>query len=386
MDVYYWRGYDICRMDWAEKSSAASRREDKAKSLLDKWILSCSEKTDFPIHEPALVPAKVHLTTACWSTFRKYALSKGVQVGRRVATKEERIAAKDYRKGKLYVVWARLQVHPSQAVEFHEKKQAKAKETTERRKQKKREREEQKAHERFLKRIRLDADEDAGAMAETALEIAMAHRLQEDLADDPFSLYCMKQTCKLFHKVANKIAANKMESLTVSFGGARLTPRRDRDNEIVFKSDRILEWRGKGDCGQEIPFTLSGYTQEILSTLLPGLTLKHFSFESDVKIVLPSVRHQPESCCLDGKGYAIEYKVTLFVGENEVSEYKLELKQVKIDFSYLVGKYAWRHAPYLTYKYERIQEGRGKTGRGSRALTNHEKEYMNLLMFAKTFA
>ena len=137
----------------------------------------------------------------------------------------------------------------------------------------------------------------------------------------------------------------------------------------------MFGWRGKGDCGQETPFTLRGIT----TSSYKGI----FSFRG--KITLPLVRDQPESCCLDGKGYAIEYKV-LLLRQFGVPEYKLEIQQVKIDFSYLVGKHAWELEPDVTEKYKSNQKGRGRTRRGSRALTNHEKEYMNLLMFAKTFA
>ena len=94
-------------------------REARAKQLLDNWIAECSKLDDdaFPVTNSELVVPKVHLTQPCYYDFRKYALQKGVKVGRRQATDEERKASGDKRKGKLYMIWAKLEVPPSRAVE-----------------------------------------------------------------------------------------------------------------------------------------------------------------------------------------------------------------------------------------------------------------------------
>ena len=109
----------IDRSGFAEKSQAAMDREARAKQLLDNWIAECSKLDDdaFPVTNSELVVPKVHLTQPCYYDFRKYALQKGVKVGRRQATDEERKASGDKRKGKLYMIWAKLEVPPSRAVE-----------------------------------------------------------------------------------------------------------------------------------------------------------------------------------------------------------------------------------------------------------------------------
>jgi hypothetical protein len=146
-DDFAFCGYgDNGRVDrgcWAEKSVAASKREDQARQRLDEWISSCQNEQTFPIENPELVPAGIHLTNPCWLSFRKYAIAKGLQVGRREATPEERAASGDKRRGKLYVIWAKLPVHPSQAVEFSESKQQQAKEGSAKRKQQEQKRKEE---------------------------------------------------------------------------------------------------------------------------------------------------------------------------------------------------------------------------------------------------
>jgi hypothetical protein len=64
----------------------------------------------------------VILTTALLCALR-YAHGKGVIVGRREATPKERLESGDKRKGKLYVVWAKLEVPPKDAVSHQSKKE-----------------------------------------------------------------------------------------------------------------------------------------------------------------------------------------------------------------------------------------------------------------------
>lgn len=143
------------RDGWAEKSSAATAREDCAKKMLDSWIELCSkfDVAKFPVEEASLIPAKVHLTDACWKSFRKYAINeKGVKVGRREATPQERKESGDKRRGKLYVISVKLLVHPSNAVEASKTKKEKAKVALEKRKEREAQREEERKLAELVKR------------------------------------------------------------------------------------------------------------------------------------------------------------------------------------------------------------------------------------------
>jgi hypothetical protein len=51
---------------------------------------------------------------------------------------------------------------------------------------------------------------------EEAMDIAVLHRLQQDLEVDPLALHCMRQTSKMFHKTATAIAVRKIESLDLA--------------------------------------------------------------------------------------------------------------------------------------------------------------------------
>jgi hypothetical protein len=84
-----------------------------------------NDKSIFPITEE-VVDANVHLTEACWTTFRKRVENKGCKAKRRVATVEERAATGDKRKGKMYVISITCPVHPSKALEDKAKKEAAA--------------------------------------------------------------------------------------------------------------------------------------------------------------------------------------------------------------------------------------------------------------------
>ena len=128
---------------------------------MNEWIKECSkEGTTFPVENKELVPASVHLTGPCWLSFRKYAIAKGVQIGRREATPAERAATGDKRKGKLYVIWAKLPVRPSEAVAHAEEKQKKSQEAAQKRKEQERKRqEEQKRKDRAKRRKVISAYE-----------------------------------------------------------------------------------------------------------------------------------------------------------------------------------------------------------------------------------
>lgn len=124
-------GYDdgLDRRNWRDKSDAALRREQNAKLLFDNFLERSKASTSFPITEE-VVPASVHLTEACWKTFKQYVMDKGCTARRRLATPEERRKSGDKRQGKLYVTSVTIPVHPDQAQQvarqLQEKKEAQA--------------------------------------------------------------------------------------------------------------------------------------------------------------------------------------------------------------------------------------------------------------------
>jgi len=122
-------GYDDWgpdRRNWRDKSDAARRRETQAIALFDAFLVECKTATSFPVTNEALVPPQVHLTDACWKTFKNHVTDKGCTTKRREATHAERIASKEMRKGKLYVISATVPVHPDQAKEVMRNKKQKA--------------------------------------------------------------------------------------------------------------------------------------------------------------------------------------------------------------------------------------------------------------------
>lgn len=152
--------YDDGRVDrdcWAQKSAAASRREEEAKKLLDTFIGKCAKlpQADFPKTDNNLIKANIHLTNPCWLSFRKYALSKGCQVKRREATVTERQDSKNKRKGKMYVISATLSVHPSRAVAAVEEKKQQSAVASAKRKEREKQKAEEKANEDTIKRQRI---------------------------------------------------------------------------------------------------------------------------------------------------------------------------------------------------------------------------------------
>ena len=89
--------------------------------------------------------AGTHLTSACYTSFRKRVEATGCKAKRREATAEERLKSGDKRKGKLYVISVTCPVHPSRAAEAKAKAQeaadarkAKAKAAAERKAEKER--------------------------------------------------------------------------------------------------------------------------------------------------------------------------------------------------------------------------------------------------------
>jgi hypothetical protein len=66
------RGDMIDRSHWADKSSAALNRERIADRLLDNFLDKCSKLNPslFPITD-VVVKARIHLTNACYKSFRK---------------------------------------------------------------------------------------------------------------------------------------------------------------------------------------------------------------------------------------------------------------------------------------------------------------------------
>ena len=90
-------GYDdfgVDRSSWSDKSDAALRRERRADGLFDDFLKECGEldandKSAFPVTKE-VVGANCHLTSACYTSFRKRVMEKGCKVKRREATPAER--------------------------------------------------------------------------------------------------------------------------------------------------------------------------------------------------------------------------------------------------------------------------------------------------------
>jgi hypothetical protein len=129
-------GDGVNRRNWADKSQAAIRREHQAKQLFDTFVEDCNttkQDTDFPLTQDAVVPADIHLTDACWKSFRKYVEAKGCQAKRREALYAERKGAT--RKGKMYVIHIVVPAHPARAVEAANLKKQQSEEAAQKRKE-----------------------------------------------------------------------------------------------------------------------------------------------------------------------------------------------------------------------------------------------------------
>jgi|Transcript_18077 hypothetical protein len=125
-------GYGPDRGNWSDKSQAAIRRENQAHVLVDAFFEKCKTVEVFPVTE-VVVPPKVHLTNACWKSFKEYVISRGCTTKRREATCQERVESGDKRSGKLYVISVTVSVHPSKAEEEKLAQKKKAKEAAEKR-------------------------------------------------------------------------------------------------------------------------------------------------------------------------------------------------------------------------------------------------------------
>lgn len=113
------------RRSWAEKSPAAAARELEAMKLFNSFHQASKAlpESQFPLTRE-VIPATVHLTGPCWTSFRKYVTSIGCKVKRREATMAERQG--DNRKGKMYVISITIPVHPSKIIEYTTDKKEKA--------------------------------------------------------------------------------------------------------------------------------------------------------------------------------------------------------------------------------------------------------------------
>mmetsp|Transcript_45265 Transcript_45265/g.75514 ORF Transcript_45265/g.75514 Transcript_45265/m.75514 type:complete len:104 (-) Transcript_45265:315-626(-) len=87
-------GFDdgVDRSSFADKSAAAQRREDDAKSKYDELKIA-SEKGGVNVTTELLKPA-AHLTSSCWLSFNKYVKSHTAwSAKRRQASEEEKRAS-----------------------------------------------------------------------------------------------------------------------------------------------------------------------------------------------------------------------------------------------------------------------------------------------------
>jgi hypothetical protein len=103
--------------------------------LFDTFITECNntkQDADFPLTQDAVVTADIHLTDACWKTFRKYVEAKGCRAKRREALYAERRKGAT-RKGKMYVIKIVAPAHPARAVEAANLKKQQAEEAFQKR-------------------------------------------------------------------------------------------------------------------------------------------------------------------------------------------------------------------------------------------------------------
>lgn len=77
-------GWGPNRSNWNDKSDAALRREQQADNLFEAFLKKCSsydvnDKSIFPVTEE-VVDASIHLTGACYTSFRKRVIAKGCKL------------------------------------------------------------------------------------------------------------------------------------------------------------------------------------------------------------------------------------------------------------------------------------------------------------------
>ena len=98
-------GGGLNRSGWAQKSAAATRREESAKKILTTKITELARGPntgDGGVKCEGLIPPGTHLTGPCWKTFKAFAANQGCNAKRRVATPAEKRAAKETRQSKCY--------------------------------------------------------------------------------------------------------------------------------------------------------------------------------------------------------------------------------------------------------------------------------------------
>lgn len=98
--------FGLNRRNWAEKSNAATEREERAKAAFEQARVIMEARDDLQPGDREtveLLKPSCHLTNACWVTFRKLVISyPGWATKRRVATEEEKKQHGEKRKGKVY--------------------------------------------------------------------------------------------------------------------------------------------------------------------------------------------------------------------------------------------------------------------------------------------
>lgn len=173
---YGYGGYGPDRSSWREKSDAAMRREADATRRFDAFLERSKQATSFPVTEE-VVPPSVHLTEACWKTFKQHVLATGCTCKRREATVQERIASKETRKGKLYVISCTVPAHPNQAKDVARQKKEKATAAAQAKKEKAAAAEEKKRIERERK---LKAERELAALVKEEYEGVVAYMKKDD--------------------------------------------------------------------------------------------------------------------------------------------------------------------------------------------------------------
>jgi len=93
------------RRNWADKSDAAIRRENQAKKLFDDFLNTVDQETPSYPYSNEVIPAEVHLTSSCYTSFRKYVIAKGCKCVRREITMDEKkkLPNSNRRNCKMYV-------------------------------------------------------------------------------------------------------------------------------------------------------------------------------------------------------------------------------------------------------------------------------------------
>lgn len=118
--------------NWSDKSQAAIRRENEAKHMFDSFLSKVDQETSSFPYSKELIPPDVHLTQACYTSFRAYVTSKGCKCVRREASLEEKnqLPKSNRRNGKMYFIKITVPTSPAKLLEVkaeHERKAQEAK-------------------------------------------------------------------------------------------------------------------------------------------------------------------------------------------------------------------------------------------------------------------